>query len=288
MKPNRRFGRFAVTVSMALLWAFPFTATAEERLAYNAEYKGPVSVYAWIGMGSAWVTTRDTPCPSADPCQVTELWMSSEGKSTLESLYPTRYLYRTAYSLEKGDTLAYEKRRKKRKVEDAAEYQWKHRVVWLDRTGGSGTRFDLAYAGDPLPEAAAAWIDSSVATAGALKSKKNRKLERARPSMDRWAIFQYLRTLDLSAEKEFRFDGVNSKGPLDIRVTVEGREELEAAGETWSTYRLRILEQSAREDKKAEPLYAWIADDARRTPVRFEMSHDIGRIRLTLKSPGDP
>jgi hypothetical protein len=103
------------------------------------------------------------------------------------------------------------------------------------------------------------------------------------PALDRWGTFQLLRSLDLAAGASWTLSGAGPKGPLTFEVAVEQKEGIRAAGRSWETWRVRIDEgESEATGTDPGPLYVWIGTDEARTPVRFDMDHDIGRLRLTL------
>ena len=259
-------------------------AFAGETLHYLAEMRSALTLWNWSGIAKATLTTVDaTRCPGGGGCRETEVWMTSEGgASVLESIYPLRWLYRTAYRPDEKATLAFEELRKRRKV-DHGEYQWRHRVIWLAGGRDAATRYDFDEEGTAIPEALGSWITSNKAEGFSLKLKNTRSVPMPLPALDRWGTFQLLRSLDFAAGASWRLPGAGPKGPLTFAVTVERKENIQAAGRSWETWKVRIDEaKSEATGNDPAPLYAWIATDAARTPVRFDMDHDIGRLRLTL------
>jgi hypothetical protein len=67
-------------------------------------------------------------------------------------------------------------------------------------------------------------------------------------------------------------------------VTVEEQEVIQAGMRSWETWRIRAEERREGADgASVAPLYAWIATDTARTPVRLAIDHPIGQVRLTLQ-----
>ena len=259
-------------------------ASADETLRYVAEMRNALTLWNWSEVASATVTTRDvTGCPGGGDCRETSVWMTSAGSSSaLESVYPLRWLYRTAYRPADRSTLAFEQLRKRRKA-GRGEYPWRHRVIWLAGGGDTAARYDFDEKGGPVPPALGSWITADKAADVELRLKHTKTFTTPLPALDRWGTFQVLRSLDLARGASWTLRGAGTKGPLVFEVSVEPKEQIEAAGRTWEAWKVRIDEgRSEATGEDPEPLFAWIATDAARTPVRFDMEHDVGRLRLTL------
>jgi hypothetical protein len=259
-------------------------AFAEETLHYLGEMRSALTLGIWSGVAKATLTTRDvTGCPGGGDCRETEIWMTSEGVSPqLEAIYPLRWLYRTAYRPGEQNTLAYEELRKRRKA-DPGEYEWRHRVIWLAGGSDAATRYDFDEDGADIPGEVGAWMTTDRAGGLNLRLGNSREVPMTLPALDRWGTFQSLRQADLAQGASWTLAGAGPKGPLRFEVTVEGKENIEAAGRSRETWKVRIDErETGGSGKDPEPLHAWIAVEAPHAPVRFDMDHDIGRLRLTL------
>jgi len=261
---------------------------AQEVFRYDVELRSPVTLYSWADMGTGTVTTREAPCPSKEgECKETSVFMTSERSKLLESTYPLRYLYRTAYRFDNRSTQAWEELRRKRDKEASAGYQWRHRVIWLVDVKDGGMRYDFDETGHAIPTPVASWITKDKAEGYPLKAKSERKVPTRGAALDRWGALQLVRTLEMKEGEKTSLAGQGSKGPIAFDVVVEKREKLDLAGRVRDTWKVRIDEKSLlnKDGDKDSKLYVWVADDATRTPVKFEMEHDIGRLRFSLATP---
>lgn len=267
-------------IASCLLSGLTGPAIAAERLEYKAEIKSPLTLWDWVYIGDATFDTRQDVACGEGLCHETRLWFTSENSdSLLETAYPLRYLYRSLYRLDEQSSFAFEIVRKERKHKGPGEYAWRHRVIWLAQNQGA-TRYDLAASGDALPQDVAAWITTAKAQALTLKAKNIRPVAMELPALDRAAAFQWLRTLDLKQGGRWSFRGADPHGNLGFEIKVQAREPFSAAGRQWHAWKLQVKEI---EEKSSDILYIWLADDARRTPLRVEMNQSIGQLRLTLR-----
>ena len=116
-----------------------------------------------------------------------------------------------------------------------------------------------------------------------IKDVKEKKV--AANSLDRWAMIQLTRRLPLKKGYTKKFPGTSGKDHLTFELTVKGEEKIEAAGKTWKTWKLRLIEHEKGDEDKP-PLNLWIAQDENRTPVQVEMEESIGRARFMLVKSG--
>jgi len=276
-------------VGLALvLCAAAGQAVAEEVLHYDVKMRSALTLFSWSDMGDGKITTREAACPSdaAGACRETSVYMTSVHSKLLESTYPLRYLYRTAYRLDDRVTLAFEELRRRREKEGLEGYQWRHRVIWLaDLVDGKGQRYDFDETGEPVPPPVLDWITKDKAEGYILKAKTHREVPTQGPALDRWATMQLIRTLDLAEGKRIELAGQGTKGTLAFTVSVERPEKVELAGRSWQTWKVRIDEQDLRPKGEDSTLVVWVTDDEARTPVKFEMDHDIGLLRFELVAP---
>lgn len=282
------FAKRSCALAVALL-VLAGWAGAAETLTYRAELNSVLTLGAWATVGTVTVTSQDVDlCPGGGSCRLTEAWLTSEAAPALEALYPVRYLYRTAYRPMQRTTLAYEELRNRRNPDGSGEYGWRHRLLWLQGRQASAIRYDFEYEGEAIPGDVALWVHPDKAGGQALKVHNTREVPMGLPALDRLGGLDLLRRIELSPGVSLTSPGAGPKGPLTFVITVEQSEKLETApGQVRDTWRVRIEERhSGRDEPDPAPLYAWIADDAARTPVRFSMDHAIGRLRLTLEQVG--
>ena len=277
---------FALAVALLV---FSGSAYAAETLTYRAELNSVLTLGAWATVGTVTVTSQDVDlCPGGGSCRLTEAWLTSEAAPALEALYPLRYLYRTAYRPVQRTTLAFEELRNRRNPDRSGEYGWRHRLIWMQGRRESAMRFDFEYDGEEIPADLAGWIHSGNAGGQPLKVHNTREVPMGLPALDRLGGLDLLRSIELTPGVSLTSPGAGPKGPLTFVATVEQSESLEIApGQVRDAWRVRIEERrSGRDESDPAPLYAWIADDAARTPLRFSMNHAIGRLRLTLEQAG--
>lgn len=260
--------------------------TASESFSYRAELNSALTLFTWAMVGTVSFTSREIgSCPGGGDCRQTEVWMTSESAPALESLYPLRYLYRTAYDPRRQQTLAFEELRNRRGAEHKGRYPWRHRMIWLQGREDGAIRYDLDDKGETPPAEVSAWIhDGSSAASGSLLVKNSREVPMTLPAVDRLGGLDILRAKDLKPGMSWTQAGAGPKGSLTFRVTVGEKEIIETASRQWSAWKLRVEEHRHREGaQNPPPLYVWIADDAARTPVRFSIHHLVGRIRLSIE-----
>lgn len=283
VKPMRFLLLKRFVVVLAVLLAIPGTAAAGvERLTYRAELNSVLTLFAWAHVGTVTVTSRDVDiCPGGGRCRQTEAWMTSESAPALETVYPLRYLYRTAYLPERGETLAFEILRNRR---GADAYGWRHRVFWLHGQAETAIRYDLDAEGERASGDLADWAHTDKAGDLTLRVRNHREVSMRLPALDRLGGLDMLRAENLEPGASWRQAGAGPKGSLTFIVTVEEQEVIQAGMRSWETWRIRAEERREGDDgASAAPLYAWIATDAARTPVRLAIDHPIGQVRLTLQ-----
>jgi hypothetical protein len=100
------------------------------------------------------------------------------------------------------------------------------------------------------------------------------------------ALF-YVRTLPFQAGAHVRLPLSDNGRPSRLDVTVIGQETIVLDGRPRSAWKLepRLSERVERQDPLS--MVAWVSDDARRVPLRVEVSAGFGSVRLDLASYRD-
>ena len=258
-------------------------AVAAEKLKYVVQFKGGLTLYKWVSLADATITTEKGVKCDGGVCENTRVFMTSEKHGFLESLYPTRFYYSSYYRTAPMRTVAFEKRQKKR-GKKYEEYPFQHKIVHIDVNNVS-RYYSLWATGDSLPGQISRYATAHKMSGAEPKIKDVKEKTVAANSLDRWAMIQLTRRLPLKKGYTKKFPGTSGKDHLTFELTVIGEEKVEAAGQTWKTWKLRLIEHEKGDEDKP-PLNLWIAQDENRTPVQVEMEESIGRARFMLVKSG--
>gem|GEM_PF-2235251 len=254
---------------------------AAERLDYVVMLKGAVTLYSWMSLADAAITTeRDRLCSDVQ-CTHTEVRMSSENHHLLESLAPTRFLFRSAYLENPPQSLSFEKRQSK-SSKKYQPYGYKHSFSVRSANGRTIDRYELSSEGDALPELARRFLDPSAPDNIEPMVKKHQNSRLTKGAMDRWALIQHLRSVALDDKYSQEFPGTDGSHQLRYRVNVEKSVSLTIDGKQQACWKLVINEQDVDRDQQQSPLYLWISQSDKRLPLQLEMPSDQGRIRFEL------
>ena len=95
------------------------------------------------------------------------------------------------------------------------------------------------------------------------------------------ALF-YARTLPLTVGDELGIPVDDAGRHLAVRVRVKGTEVVPAPGGAIQTLRLRVLIERRLARRQSVAATLWLSADARRVPVRLDLSAGFGRLRAEL------
>ncbi len=267
---------------------------------YQASYKGIFSFYETMKIADVYysVSSHEPELPSE--FQQIRLRVTSEKYSTVERLYPFRYLYKSYYDTDTDQTQIFENikiTKKKKKL--------RHQVGLLNF---EEKKIQL-YASSHKKESVLPVVAANATTAKQhQKMKKQLKLrKKAAPlvglqkmPIDRLTMLELIseQVTANQAEKTYRI--TNGDELFDYRVTLGRLEKLSVAGRERQTQKVKIealaltvsgeqvmesngqIEQlQAAETEKRKyahaPVYAWFSEiDGRQTAVRFMNGHAIG------------
>lgn len=258
-------------------------AQAAERLDYIVKLKGAVTLYGWMSLADATITTdRKKRCADTQ-CTLTEVRMSSENHSLLESLAPTRFLFRSAYLENPPQSLSFEKRQNKN-GKKYQPYGYKHSFSVRSADGRTIDRYELASKGDSLPGEARRYLEPSAPDNIEPMVRKQKSKPLVNGALDRWALIQHLRSVALDDGYSQEFAGTDGSHQLRYKVNLEKSVSLTIHGKKQACWKLVINEKDIGRNQKQPPLYLWISKSADRLPLQLEMPSDQGRIRFELTS----
>jgi hypothetical protein len=277
---------WAIRVALGLLLlqcvgvavALPFV---NESLAYRAFYQGIFSAQKLIGIADVgWETSRIDAHATAQPAIETQMSVSSEAYPFVETLYPFRLVYRSLTTPGPVRSIAYEKY-------DSTEQHGRD-LTWLDEESGVALRFREGHipnkkmAGQ-LPEALESWGS---------QQQDYQYYARARhkslPGMvDQVSLLQRIREAALSVDARFKVPVTDGKHRYVYKVRVVSAEPLVVANREWKSLKVRFDGYRVEDGKKIRdhnPLWVWLDNTPRRTPLRFEYSNTFGRFVINLQS----
>ena len=103
---------------------------------------------------------------------------------------------------------------------------------------------------------------------------------------DRLGLLQQIRSRELSAQAEYRFQVTNGRDLFAYRVEVEGAQSLMLHGRRVSAWRLRIDGGKSSRDGATKvahrPIYLWLSRDPDHVPLRLDSRHSVGLFRIEL------
>ncbi len=255
-------------VSLAVS-VFLFTASVVqaadpvEKLQYLATYKGIFTLSETINICDVSLIQR-THEPKG--YQETQMNVSSENYSFVESLFPIRYRFTSWLEPSRQQTWVYEV------FERTGDKDAKHHLVRLDQEGKDFKKSDVKAAEQAL-------LDGLAAGDFDQPDKIDYAIQ-----YDRLGLLHALRGMQLQAGQEVRLSATNGKEPLRYRVKVEADKTLNLNGQQWPALKLRFesFKPDDPELKEAthRPIYIWLSNDAEKIPLLAEMRHRFGLFRI--------
>lgn len=120
------------------------------------------------------------------------------------------------------------------------------------------------------------WEDSQRKGKARKTKKKDWSLKPLSQNM--YSAFYYLRTLDLTPGKEYKFPIANKGKNYDFKLKVVKKERLKTDIGEFDTIMLEPIAKSEGRIEKSGDVFLWVTDDEQRTPVKFEAHIKIGKI----------
>lgn len=274
---------------LALLLAWPML-TAAETLDYQVTYSGLFSAFQDVAIGDVQLEVDATGVSlDGQPIVRARLSASSAAYPLVEQLYPFRYEFTSYHQPDATRSLAFERRKQTRKL--------RHDLLLLDWAGDEVRRFGIAgtpdatAAGDePPPELFAALRRAGLPDYRAQFAPHPRRLATPpRTTLDRLALLQQVRDLDLVAGASRELTVTDGKEFIAYRVTVAKRELVPTAAGSIPAWKVRIesFETDDPEERpRHAPVYVWLDEGARRLPLRFVSHHPAGKFIVELQQPG--
>ena len=255
-------------VSLAVS-VFLFTASAVqaaqsvEKLQYLATYKGIFTLSETINICDVSLIQRKL---EPKGYQETQMNVSSENYSFVESLFPIRYRFTSWLEPSRQQTWVYEV------FERTGDKDAKHHLVRLDQEGKDFKKSDVKAAEQAL-------LDGLAAGDFDQPDKTDYSIQ-----YDRLGLLHALRAMSLQAGQEVLLSVTNGKESLRYRVKVEADKTLELNGQQWPALKLRFesFKPDDPELKEAthRPIYIWLSNDAEKIPLLAEMRHRFGLFRI--------
>lgn len=268
---------------LSLLYAGLAAAVLDEQpaldlLEYEARYQGPLTANSSIPIARIFLQSREISLPSVtQPLFETSMRVSSGLFSFVEDSFPFRVRYRSLYQIQPMTLLALEKY----KLTD----RLKHELTWVDSKSGRVGRYRQQAGGAGLPAILNNWLD-----ADGLFSFYKPARHKALPGLvDRLAMLQSLRVMQMKPGAEYSFDVTDGKRLLDYRVKVLGQEQVHNAGKTWPVWKLMLNGFATKKgvtSARHAPIYLWMSKDRPGLPLRFLHDHPMGAFTLELQGTG--
>ena len=242
-------------------------ADEAERLDYQVTYRGVFSLGQDMTIADVALTTRGLA--GEDRLRETRLEATSAGYPGVEALYPFRYRFRSWATTADARLLgfeAYEKTHKER-----------HRLYLRDDSRLGVSRLDPQDAAGrrSLAQLAAGERPDATVIGGGL--------------FDRLGLLQQIRSRELSAQAEYRFQVTNGRDLFAYRVQVEGAQSLMLHGRRVSAWKLRIDGSKSSRDGATKvahrPIYLWLSRAPGHVPLRMDSRHSVGLFRIELAAP---
>ena len=270
---------------LALLLAWPPLAVAET-LAYQVTYRGVFSAFQDVAIGDVQLEV-DATGVSLDGQPIVRAWLSASSAAypLVEEFYPYRYEFTSYHQPDAARSLAFERRKQTSKL--------RHDLLLLDWAGDEIRRFgisqtpDAASGEEPPPELFTALRRAGlpyhqaqfVPHPGSLATPP-------RDTLDRLALLQQVRDLDLVAGASRELTVTDGKEFIAYRATVAMRELVPTAAGPIPAWKVRIegFETNDPEERpRHAPVYVWLDEGPRRLPLRFVSHHPAGKFTVDLQ-----
>jgi hypothetical protein len=238
-----------------------------ERLDYQVTYRGVFSLGQDMSIADLALTTRRLA--GKDRLRETRLEATSAGYPGVEAIYPFRYRFRSWATAADARLLAFEGCEKTRKQ--------RHRLYLRDDSVLGVSRLDPqdAVGRQSLAQLAAGERPDATVIGDGL--------------FDRLGLLQQIRSRELSAGGEYRFEVTNGRDLFAYRVKVEGAQSLMLHGRRVSAWKLRIDGSKSSRDGATKvahrPIYLWLSRGPNHVPLRLDSRHSVGLFRIELAAP---
>lgn len=248
-----------------------------ETLEYEASYKGVLTAGKKFSIASVQLEHhKKTMGQAKQEVEQITLQVSSQPYPFVEKRFPFRVRYRSLYDPQAARVLALEKYKKTTKTV--------HEIAWVDKNAGQLLRFRPKgrNAGKRVfPVSLNTWLGGRKT----FEFHKYSPVQVPPQLLDYLSLLHRVRFLPLAKGDDYRFKVTDGKHLFDYRVRVENHRSIKIQGKKRKAWKLRF---DGREDGEKEPdhrpLFVWIQDDEKRTPLLFENRHPLGRFIVSLTS----
>ncbi len=273
-------------------------AVAGEEANYKATYKGVFSLYEPIGIADVKLVLSDVEIDKSSTVKKISLWVSSENFSTIERLYPFRYLFNSYVKPDNGQTFAFEhiKTGKKQKQFVGLIGVQKDRVEL----------FEKKPAGEILtPSETRALLNepnvSEFQKRHQLKNADKPLTDLEKQPIDRLTLLEKVREQVRKREKSRDYFVTSGNKLMIYRVGTMVSSEWQNAGQKNKAIKVKIEAFKAtatelgkppensvnvQEDENDiylhAPVYAWFSADQQAVPYKFVNRHAIGEFIIEL------
>ncbi len=260
---------------LLLLLCVSLPLGADERIHYLATYSGVFS------MGEQWqiadlVLENESLGAVAGQQMVEErLQVSSANFPFVEAHFPFRIRYRELLLSYPMRLLAIENYQKTRKL--------KHQVTWYDQKLGRVLRFRKKgrHAGRfALPPEIRQWLSAAASGFEYHKPAHHRNVSGL---LGQLSLLRRVRQEGLSVGRVFEYPVSDGKQLYRYRVTVERYGDKALAQQRIPAWKLKFqgYEQPGKEPAH-RAVFVWLADDAVKTPLAFEIRHTLGLFSIQI------
>jgi len=285
---------------VVFLVAVSWQVQAATDIQYQASYKGIFSLFRTMKIADVNYSVSSHEPELSPEYQQIRLWVTSEKYSTVERLYPFRYLYKSFFNTDSDQTQVFENikiTKKKKKL--------RHQVGLLDFDENKVQLFASAHKKENvLPEVVAGVIrtqqQKQLKKRFKLKKKAPALIELQKMPIDRLTMLELMAEQVAANQTEKMYRITNGDELFDYRVTLGQQQKLSIAGQQRQTRKVKIeafelttsgeqvmeaqgqvqqLQAAETERRKYAhaPVYAWFAEiDGQQTAVKFLNRHAIG------------
>jgi hypothetical protein len=296
--------KVTLKISRILLVVFLLAASWQVRAAidiqYQASYKGVFSLFRTMTIADVNYSVSSHEPELSPKYRQIRLWVTSEKHSTVERLYPFRYLYKSFFNADSDQTQVFENIKITKKKE-----KLRHQVGLLDFDKKKIQLYASSHKNENvLPDVVA----GITRTEQQQQLQKRFKLKKKAPPLIELRIMPIdrLSMLELMAEQvtvnqiEKIYRITNGDELFDYRVTLGQSQKLSIAGQKKQARKVKIeafeltasgepvmemrgqveqLQAAETEQRKYAhaPVYAWFSEiDGQQTAVKFLNRHAIG------------
>jgi hypothetical protein len=255
-------------ILFALLWMPLVGSVQAAQLGYEVLYQGLFSAGSKVRIAD--LTLNDRRPAAGAAYRESELTITSQDYDYVEALYPIRYRFRSWYADDHAAGLVFEH------FEQNRRSGTRHRLIYLHDAEQPFVTRDVLQEGElDLP----ALLDGSY---------RYTLSDAQEPRFDRLSLLEHVRAQGLAPGQPLLASVSNGTQMFEYRVTLEKREQVQAAGRDWNSLKLRFegtrIDEKGREKHAHRPVFIWLSDDPRRLPLRAVSRHALGRFVIELRS----